>query len=307
MERETTTPDGTRLWAQTFGRPDRPAILLVMGGTAQGIVWPDALCERLAANGYFVVRYDHRDTGLSAEAAVVTRFAEGTASADYDLTLLADDAAVILEGLGLTAAHVVGQSVGGMVAQLLALRHPGLVRSLVLLSSSPDANADVHTLPSTGLPGPCAPTLDRVARLTAFPPSSAEERFAAAVDGWRVLLGPTVPFDRVYWEDLVRRVMARSTEPDTAGRHLGALDRTPPLTGLIRSLTVPTLVVHGEQDPVFPLEHARELHRVLPRSRLRQVAGMGHIFPPHWSPWIAAMIVDHVRRSGVDRSERRNP
>jgi pimeloyl-ACP methyl ester carboxylesterase len=286
VERPITTGDGLRLWTQVFGDRRDPALLLVMGGTAPGIVWPDALCRLLAAAGFFVVRYDHRDTGRSDRSA-----------GEYDLSALAADAADVITGLGLGAAHVVGQSVGGMAAQLLALERPALVRSLVLLSSSPDANGDVRLPPVTGLPGPRAPMLRRAARLAAAPPRGPEEALAAAVDGWRVLVGPGVPFDDAYWTDLVRRVQARSRRPDTAGRHLTALDRTPPLTGRLAALDVPTLVVHGELDPVFPPEHGEELYRAIPRARLWRMAGMGHLFPPHWSPAIGALITDHVRRS----------
>ncbi|GGW84310.1 hydrolase [Streptomyces malachitofuscus] len=290
METSITTRDGLRLWAETFGSRRDPAVLLVMGGTAPGIVWPDELCRRLAAQGFFVVRYDHRDTGRSDKSPE-----------EYDLSVPASDAAEVITGLGLDAAHVVGQSFGGMVAQLLALERRELVRSLVLLSSSPDANGDVRRPPRTGLPGPRRPMLERVARLTESPPRGPEESLAAAVDGWRVLVGPAVPFDHAYWADLVRRVGARGSDPDTSGRHLTALDRTPPLTGRLPALDVPTLVVHGEQDPVFPPEHGEELRRVIPRARLWRMAGMGHIFPPHWSSTMCALIVDHLRRSRSDR------
>ncbi|MER5602507.1 alpha/beta fold hydrolase [Streptomyces sp. NPDC002265] len=285
MEGQIATRDGLRLWTESFGSRRDPALLLVMGGTAPGIVWPDELCRLIAADGWFVVRYDHRDTGRS-----------GKSDAEYDLSTLAADAADVIVGLGLGAAHVVGQSAGGMVAQLLALDRPELVRSLVLLSSSPDANGDVRLPPETGLPGPRRPVLERVARLTASPPQGPEECLAAAVDGWRVLVGDTMPFDQVYWGDLVRRVLARGQGSDTAWRHAVALDRTPPLTGRIAALDVPTLVVHGERDPVLPLEHGEELRRVIPHARLWRIAGMGHIFPPHWSPAIASLVVDHLRR-----------
>ncbi|WP_256105904.1 alpha/beta fold hydrolase [Streptomyces sp. ODS05-4] len=286
MERPITARDGLPLWTETFGSPRDPALLLVMGGAAPGIVWPDDLCRLLAADGYFVVRYDHRDTGRSGKSA-----------GEYDLSVPASDAAEVITRLGLGRAHVVGQSFGGMVAQLLALERPDLVRSLVLLSSSPDANGDVSRPPRTGLPGPRPAMVERVARLSASPPRGPEESLAAAVDGWRVLVGPAVLFDRAYWEDLVRRVRSRGRAPDTSGRHLTALDRTPPLTGRLPALDVPTLVVHGGQDAVFPPEHGEELHRVIRHARLRRIAAMGHIFPPHWSPAIRELIVGHLRRS----------
>ncbi|MEV5143595.1 alpha/beta fold hydrolase [Streptomyces sp. NPDC052727] len=300
MERSITTQDGLILWVETFGNRCDPAVLLVMGATAPGIVWPDELCRLLAAAGYYVVRYDHRDTGRSGKSAD-----------EYDLTTMAADAAAVISGLRTGPAHVVGQSAGGMVSLLLALGRPELVRSLVLLSSSPHANADTRPSPRSARPGPRQPVSERTARDRSSPPTAPRERRATAVEGWRTLVGPAALFDRVYWEDLVERVAARSCEPDTSGRHVTAMDRTPPLTSRITALDVPTLVVHGEQDPVFPLEHGEALHRAIPRARLRRIAGMGHIFPPHWSSMIGALIVDHLRRSwppaGGDRTTRPRP
>jgi pimeloyl-ACP methyl ester carboxylesterase len=294
MERLITTRDGLTLWTESFGDPADAAILLVMGGTAQGIVWPDELCRLLAASAYHVVRYDHRDTGRSSKC-----------DHDYDLSALAADAADVVAGLGLGPAHVVGQSLGGMAAQLLALQHPELVRSLVLLSSSPDANGDVSLLPETGLPGPLRPMLDRVAELTANPPTTREAKLDAAVAGWRVLVGPAAPFSEPYWRELVERAMRRAGEPDTAGQHLRALDRTPPLTARIGGIEVPTLVVHGEQDPVFPVEHGRELCRAIDGARLVELAGLGHIFPPQWSTIIHRLVLEHLRQA--EPTERPEP
>jgi pimeloyl-ACP methyl ester carboxylesterase len=286
VERSIPTQDGLLLWAQTFGNRRDPAVLLVMGATAPGIVWPDELCRTLAAAGYHVVRYDHRDTGRSGKSA-----------GEYDLSTMAADAAAVLTGLSLGPAHVVGQSAGGMVSMLLALDRPDLVRSLVLLSTSPDANADERPPPRTGLPGPRGPVEERAARPGSSSPATPEERRAAAVEGWRVLVGPAELFDRTYWSDLVERVTAHGGQPDTSGRHLAAMARTPPLTSRITALEVPTLVVHGEQDPVFPVEHGEALCRAIPHARLRRIAGMGHIFPPHWSSTIGALIVDHLRHT----------
>ncbi|MFJ5529206.1 alpha/beta fold hydrolase [Streptomyces sp. NPDC093261] len=286
MERSIPTQDGLILWAETFGNRCDPAVLLVMGATAPGIVWPDELCRLLVAAGYYVVRYDHRDTGRS-----------GKSDREYDLTTMAADAAAVIAGLHMGSAHVVGQSAGGMVSLLLALGRPELVRSLVLLSSSPHTNADTRTLPRTRRQGPREPVLEQTARHGSSPLTTPNERRSMAVEGWRTLVGSAALFDRVYWEDLVERVAARSCEPDTSGRHMTAMDRTPPFTSRISALDVPTLVVHGEQDPVFPLEHGEALHQAIPRARLRRIAGMGHIFPPHWSSMIGALIIDHLRRT----------
>lgn len=289
MERLVRTQDGLALWTESFGEPADPAILLVMGGTAQGIAWPDDLCRRLVGSGYRVVRYDHRDTGMSSKTDY-ERF-------PYDLSALAADAADVITGLGLAPAHVVGQSMGGMVAQLLALRDPCLVRSLVLLSCSPDANADVSLAPETGLPGPRQAMLDHVAALTEAPPTTPLDHVMAAVAGWRVLVGPTAPFSEPYWRDLVERSKRRTDDPEAAGNHLRALDRTPPLTARIGAIRVPTLVVHGRQDNVFPVEHGRALCRAIANARLVELDDMGHIFPPQWCSDVHALVLEHLRRA----------
>lgn len=286
MESSIPTQDGLLLWAETFGDHRDPAVLLVMGATAPGIVWPDELCRLLAGAGYHVVRYDHRDTGRS-----------GKSDGEYDLSTMAADAAAVIDCLGLGPAHVVGQSAGGMVSLLLALDRPELLRSLVLLSSTPDANAAVGSLPRTGPPRRREPVREFAARSGSPSATTTGDPRDAAVEGWRALVGPTVRFDQSYWQDLVARVVACSSEPDTSGRNLTATQRTPPLTDRIAAVDLPTLVLHGEQDPVFPVEHGEELCRAIPRARLRRITGMGHIFPPHWSSTIAELIVDHLRRT----------
>lgn len=286
MERAIPTDDGLLLWAETFGDRRDPAVLLVMGATAPGIVWPDELCRLLASAGYYVVRYDHRDTGRSGKSSVA-----------YGLSTMAADAAAVIAGLDAGPAHVVGQSAGGMVSLLLACGRPGLVRSLVLLSSSPGTDADPRQ-PRTGPSDVSEPEAD---------PPGPEERRAMAVEGRRGLVGTAVPFDRAYWSDLVERVAEHTREPDTSARHLAAMARTPALTDRITELRVPTLMVHGEQDRVFPVDHGEALRRAIPDARLRRIPGMGHIFPPHWSPTIGALIVGHLRRNPGGGEKRHTP
>jgi pimeloyl-ACP methyl ester carboxylesterase len=283
MRQLVTTRSDLELWTETFGRATDPAMLLVMGATAQGIVWPDALCRSLADSGYRVVRYDHRDTGQSSSVDF--------AAHPYDVSDLAADAADVIVSLDLGPAHVVGLSVGGMVAQLVALTSPALVRSLVLLSTSPDANGDVHSAPSSGLPTPHQPMLDHVAWIARNPSASAVD---VAVRGWRVLVGPCAPFDEAYWHDVVTRSHARARCPQTAGNHLAALDRTPSLLDRLGSLRVPTLVVHGTDDHVLPIEHGRALAAAIPGARLVEVPGLGHTFPPEWIDRLHTLIASFV-------------
>lgn len=284
MEQLVATRRGLDLCTETFGAGNERSIVLVAGGTSQGIVWPDRLCRALAESGYRVVRYDHRDTGKSSAS-----------DEPYGIADLAVDTADVIRGLDLGASHVVGVSVGGMVAQHLALDAPALVRSLVLLSSSPDANGDVDRAPETGLPAPHQVMLDHVASLRRDPPATPEATIDAAVRGWRVLVGPTAPFDEGYWRDLVIRTMNRARDPRTAGRHLEALDRTPANVDRLDAIVAPTLVVHGDQDYVLPAEHGRALARGIPGARLIEVEGLGHTFPPEWADRLHALIIEHLQ------------
>ncbi|GAA3597845.1 alpha/beta fold hydrolase [Kineosporia mesophila] len=259
------------------------------GGGAQGISWPDDFCRALADDGFRVVRYDHRDTGRSTGGDHAQR--------PYDLTALAVDAAEVVRRLGAVDAHVVGQSMGGMLAQLLAVQEPEVVRSLALLSSSPDANGRVGKRPRTGLPGPGRAMLDHVATMAVAPPRTPEDRVAADVAGWRVLVGPQAPFGEAYWRDPVERSTRRAETPGASGYHVQALDRTPPLSPAVAGIGVPTLVVHGECDAVFPPEHGRALASAIPAARLVEIAGTGHIFPPEWSSRIIGLLREHLQEA----------
>ncbi|MFJ5925411.1 alpha/beta fold hydrolase [Kitasatospora sp. NPDC092948] len=281
MERFIPNRSGLRLWTESFGDPAGPTVLLIAGGAAQGIVWPDLLCRLFVAAGYHVVRYDHRDTGRSAKS-----------EQDYEIGELAADAADVITGRGLRPVHVVAQSLGGVAAQLLALDRPELVRSLVLLSTSPDPARH------SGLPGQLAPMLDWTAATAADPPTTPQQRIESALACWRVLVGPGAPFDEPYWRTLVERAEQRAAAPSTTFRHLRALDRAPSLLPRLPAVAAPVLVVHGHHDPVFPLPHGRALHRAVPHARLAEIAGLGHHFPPQWSELIHRLVLDHLR--GLD-------
>jgi pimeloyl-ACP methyl ester carboxylesterase len=268
VERFVRTRHGLRVWTERFGDRAAPPVLLVMGGGAQGIAWPDALCTAIADAGYRVVRYDHRDAGRSSRAD----------DHRYGLQELAEDAADVVLDLGDQPVHVVGQSMGGMVALLLALRFPDLVGSLVLLSSSSDAQVS---------PSPSRAEPQELTR-------SLPDRIEAEVAMWRSLVGPDAPFSEAYWYDLAARSMARTNDLDALRRHRAALERTPPLTGMLPRIHVPTLVVHGWRDPVFPIEHGRVLSQAIPSTRLVEVESLGHIFPPQWSPFIGGLVLEHL-------------
>ncbi|GAA2709212.1 alpha/beta fold hydrolase [Actinoplanes palleronii] len=286
---ERFVPSGPlTLWTERAGDPARPAVLLIAGAAAQGISWPDPLVARLVGSGVQVIRFDHRDTGRSS-------------TVDFDLhpyamADLATDCLAVLDGLGLDSAHLTGASMGGMLAQWLAVHAPARVRSLTLISTSPMGHDPRPSLArvSAGqssdpddLP-PAAPAF--LAHLTRRLPPGVESDVAL----FRVFNGPVRPFDEPAARAMLELARSRATDPAAAAQHhraapVFAPDRLAPLS----SITAPTTVVHGDQDPVFPLGHGQALAATIPGARLHVVPGMGHTY---YSPGLPEEIADLIRR-----------
>jgi pimeloyl-ACP methyl ester carboxylesterase len=286
-----------RLWTERFGRDDDPVVLLVMGTSAQGIGWPGKLVERLVKGGRQVIRFDHRDTGLSTHVDFGTR--------PYTLADMARDATAVLDGHGVTAAHVVGASLGGAIAEWLALHRPERVATLTAIMTGPmghDAR-DAWMRAMSGqapdpddLPPPAPAVLRHLAGLAASPPATHEERLATALETWRVLNGGVLPFD----EEAARRNVelsyerdpdqASATNHDLAAKRMTE-DRRVPLSGI----TAPTLVVHGTADPLRPPAHGEAVAALIQGARLHTVPGMGHgFFSPGLPERVADLILDHT-------------
>lgn len=267
----------------TTGEQDRPPVLLVAGLGAQLISWEDGFCDQLADRGLFVIRFDNRDVGLSTHLGVGTSADSPVAGPpSYTLSEVAADAAGLIEGLGLGSAHVVGASMGGMVAQILAIEHPDQVRSLTSIMST------------TGAAGVGEASEAAVALLMAPPARSR----AAVVDGAvvvnRVLGSPTYPVA----EDQVRERAAmaydRSSDPAGFARQLQACLSTPDRTEVLRRVEIPTLVVHGAADPLIGVSGGRATAATIPGAELLVIDGMGHELPqPVWSEVIdrIAMLI----------------
>ncbi|HEV7713819.1 MAG TPA: alpha/beta fold hydrolase [Asanoa sp.] len=267
-----------RLWTDQAGDPDHPPVLLIMGSAAQGITCPDALVTRLVERGVQVIRFDHRDTGRSS---VVDFDAHPYALAD-----LAADCLAVLDGYGLPAAHVAGTSMGGMIAQWLGVHAPSRVRSLTVLTSSPMGYRWDEPDAPGDLPPPSPAFL---AHLGAGLPPGVESDVAL----FRVFNGPVRPFDEPAARAMLELAWSRATDPAAARNHdraglTFAPDRLAPLS----SITAPTTIVHGDQDPVFPLAHGEALAAAIPGARLHIVRGMGHIF---YSPGLPEEIADLIR------------
>jgi pimeloyl-ACP methyl ester carboxylesterase len=270
--------NGVDLCTEAFGDPADPPILLVMGVGASMLWWEEGFCRLLADSGRLVIRYDHRDTGRSVT------YEPGRP--EYEGADLVADAAGVLDGYGIAAAHVVGVSAGGAFAQLLALDFPERVASLVLVSTSPATSRE------RGLPS----ATDRYTQFlaTAKVDWSQPESVVEYLLGYsRMLAGGKRPFDEAAVTELVRREVARAHDIAASENHgliaEGEVSRAP-----LCSIAVPTLVIHGTEDPMFPLEHGRALAEEIPGARLIVLQGAGHgVDRADWNV-IARAIVGHT-------------
>ncbi len=259
-------PDGTTLAVETRGRDDEPVLLLIAGAGWSRDWWDDELCDRFVAAGLRVVRYDHRDTG---ESTHWPPGAPGYTGAD-----LAADALAVLDALGVRRAHLAGLSMGGGIAQELALTVPERVASLTLIATTP-VDPRVGELPGI-TPELAALFADGAPEPDHSSPAAAVE---SLVEGERPFAGPDA-FDEARVRAIARRVVARSRDLAASANHYTVLGGHSGPDDLSVLAGVPALVVHGGADPVFPAEHGRALAAAIPGARLLEIAGMGHQLPP---------------------------
>jgi pimeloyl-ACP methyl ester carboxylesterase len=278
--------NGIEIWCEDFGRPGDPALLLVMGATAQGILWPDELCRSLATGGRHVIRYDNRDTGQS------TCF--DFAKQPYTLADMARDAVGLLDAFEISRAHVVGASMGGMIGQTLAIDHPERVRTLTSIMSSPAAPGigEMTGGAASELPGPAPRVLEAIAAQKPNP--TREERIEAAVRLWRALSGSGEPFNEAEVREREALVLSRAKNPDAALNHGLAVGMSPDRREALRKVKIPTLVIHGTDDPILPLPHGQATADAIPGARLLVIEGMGHDFPTYARARILDAILEHT-------------
>ncbi|MGY2002387.1 alpha/beta fold hydrolase [Blastococcus sp. SYSU DS1024] len=276
---------------ETFGETADPPVLLVMGLATQMIGWPDDFCRGLAERGLFVVRFDNRDIGLSthlhdAGAPDVLAILGGDrSSVAYALTDLAEDTAGLLDALGLESAHVVGASMGGMIAQLVAITHPERVRSLTSIMST------------TGDPAVGAPNEAAMGVLLAAPAGDREGAIQRVVDTYRVIGSPGFEFDEAAVRDRAGLSFDRAYDPAGVARQLAAILTTHDRTADLAGVAVPTLVIHGEQDSLVGVSGGRATAAAIPGAELLVVDGMGHDLPREVWPQLTDRITALIERA----------
>jgi pimeloyl-ACP methyl ester carboxylesterase len=283
---------------ETFGSESDPPMLLIMGLGMQMLGWPEDLCDQLADRGFYVVRYDNRDIGRS------TRIHGRPPSASqllrrkispvlYDLGDMADDAARLLRTLGLAPAHVVGASMGGMIAQTLAARHPETVRSLVSIMSM------------TGSRWAGQPAFRIYPYLLRSAPTE-REAYVEHMSRMFSTIGSTgLPQDTERIRDMMARSYDRGHDPNASGRQLGAIVASGDRTAELRKITAPTLVIHGSKDPMVSLSGGKATAKAIPGARLMVIQGMGHDLPEAAWPQLVPAIADHAH--AADQASRSAP
>jgi len=284
--------NGIELCYEIFGEPTAEPMVLIMGLGAQMIHWEDDFCRQLAARGFRVIRFDNRDIGkstkltggkrLTAFELLKLRFLKIPVEAPYKLYDMALDVIGLMDALGITSAHLVGASMGGMIAQEMAISFPERVRSLTSIMST------------TGNPKDPPPTREATAVLMAPPPASKEEYFARHALTWKILRAGSFPEDEALDRARAERTFERGLNPAGAGRQLRAILASGSRKKRLASVKAPTLVIHGTVDPLIRPESGKDTAASIPGARLLMIEGMGHALPiPMW-PQIIDAIDKHA-------------
>ena len=286
--------NGIELEYETFGDPARPPVLLIMGLGAQMISWDDDFVGLLVDRGHHVIRFDNRDVGLSSKIeggadlsqAIGVAMAGGEVGAPYTLSDMAADAAGLLDALAIPAAHVVGASMGGMIAQTLAVEHPEKVLSLTSIMSS-TGDLDVGQ-----------PTGEALERLLVRPPDDRDGYVEHSVATSKVIGSPGL-VDEARVRDVAIRSFDRCYLPAGVGRQLLAILASGSRTERLRGIEAPTLVIHGTADPLVQPTGGRRTAEVIPGAELVEIEGMGHDLPRARWPQVVDAICALIARAGA--------
>ncbi len=295
------TSDLLQLWTESFGDVSNTPILLIFGSGGQGIMWPDEFCYKLVKAGFFVIRYDHRDTGLSSIINYDTH--------PYNLDDLTKDAVAILNAYKISKTHIIGASMGGFIGQLLAINYPERVLSLTSIASSPykailpneiGVFADQCTLPP-----PYKELLEFfVKESTQKPVTTKEEYIDKEIRIWCACNGQGKDFNESIIFTQAEKAFSRTNLTNIAAteNNSKAIDASSDRTANLTKITAPTLIIHGDKDPLLPLEHGRATANNIPNAKLVVIEDMGHIFPFKRCDYVVNLIVDHVTKAKARHS-----
>jgi pimeloyl-ACP methyl ester carboxylesterase len=291
-EQTCTITGGIEVCYETFGDPANPAMLLMMGLATQMLGWHEDFCEALAERGFFVIRYDNRDVGRSQRMdgrvpTFLQLLRRDKRAASYTLADMSDDAVGLLDHLDIDRAHVIGASMGGMIAQVMAARHPHRVLSLVSMMSNTGARW-------SGQPSPRMYPL-----LIKTPPQDRAGYAEHAVTLFTRIGSSGFPIDAENLREVAQRSYDRGLNPAGSLRQLAAIIASGDRTPLLRTIDVPTLVIHGAHDRLVPISGGRATAKAIPGARLLVIDGMGHDLPRDAWPRMLDAIEGNAARAGA--------
>ena len=285
--------NGVDICYEIFGDATAEPMLLIMGLGAQMVLWDDAFCEQLASHSFRVIRFDNRDIGQSSKLSggkkltpfelLKLRLLKIPVAAPYKLYDMAVDTVALMDVLGIRSAHLVGASMGGMIAQEIAITFPERLRSLISIMST------------TGNPKVPPPTREATAMLMAPPPKTREEYIARFRQTWKVLRVGSFPEDEALDGTRAERCFSRGLNPAGVGRQLRAILASGSRKARLAQVKAPTLVIHGTVDPLVRPEGGKDTAASIPGARLMMVEGMGHALPVRMWPQVIDAIVTHAK------------
>ncbi len=289
--------NGIQIEYERKGNPDKETILLIMGLGAQLIQWPDELVDLLVQRGFQVIRFDNRDIGLSTKLdnapvpnmmQLMMDVAAGKKiDTPYSLSDMADDAAALLDALDIKKAHIVGASMGGMIAQLIAVNHKEHVLSLTSIMST-TGNPEMPQGTPKAMEALLAPVND---------PNDLEEATRRGVHIWKTIGSPGYPRDDDDLYQYVKRTVERSYDPRGVARQTAAIMADGDRRSRLKTITAPTIVLHGEDDPLVPIQGGEDTAKTIPGAQLRRIPGMGHDIPPALYETYADAICEAAARA----------
>ena len=286
--------NGISLEYEEFGEQDSTPLLLIMGLGAQMVMWREAFCRQLAGRGFRVIRYDNRDVGLSTKfreqcpdpGRLLGDVVQGkNVNLPYTLDDMADDAAGLLQALGIPAAHVVGASMGGAIAQLFAIRHPRQVLTLTSIMSS------------TGNPDLPQPAPEMMALLVKPVPDEREARVQQTLETSRTLSGPGFEFDEAARREMIELSLDRDPDRTGQGRQMLAITSAGSHKEALANIKVPTLVIHGDADPLVPIAGGYDTAEAISGAKMLVIEGMGHSMPEGAWPRMIDSIVELAQKA----------
>lgn len=288
--------NGIQIEYDTFGDRLSPALLLIAGNGAQLLVWETGFCEALAKTGLFVIRFDNRDAGLSTKfdaagipdmMAIIKAAMEGKpVESPYTLDDMADDAVGLLDALDIAKAHICGASMGGMIAQVIACRHPARVLSLTSIMST------------TGNPALPQGKPEAIAAVVAPAPAGRESYIEHNLNVWRKIWSPGFPFEEERARIFMERCYDRSYYPQGMARQNTAIIAAGDRRAKLSAIRVPALVIHGGDDPLIPVDGGKDTAAVIPGANLLIIDGMGHDMPIGAWPRIIDAIAKLTKQAG---------